>query len=363
MIEKIDVIQSQWLEHCKHRFPRDVAFPWRIKNVDKETFLREVRRRLETHNIYAGVYSYDEINSMKIDTVFIDIDISYDKLGKGVVMNFVYHICEKYGGMPRVYFTGNRGFAVYIDFDKHIKIENTLGVKKWIDSLVLESKSNPSVFDTAVWGDLKRVSRLPFTINQKSPNKRMCIPVDITWTIDEMISESEKFSGRKWVEIEPSDSDLIYKDLKRYEAEAKEVIRQLKEFRPKIELNDDILERLASLAPLLKDGCKRILHWIIIPRLVAMGKSDIEILSYCRSFVEKSGRDWNEYVQYVVRSIGRTRQGPGDGTPWRPLNFDELVIRYPDLCPWDNNEPKSLNTPRAIKEKGGEKGDPTSACR
>jgi hypothetical protein len=342
----------------KDRFPRDVAFvkdknAWRIKNLDKSMLLQEVRRRFDEYNVYVSVYSYPEIENMTFDTFYLDIDA----IKKKVLMDFSSYVVSKYGGVPRVYFTG-RGFAMYLDLERYIKIKHKETLRAWIEKIVVDSGQKVSDFDTAVWGDIKRVSRLPFTLNLKSGIKRLCIPVDINWDLNDILEQSMRFSGSKWVEINPiTEMHLVEKEIEECEKEVEENLKRMREIKPKIDYDniDYELKKLAEYAPMLKDGCKRMLHFMVIPRLVYRGYSDLEILSYCRKFVEMSGRDWMEYCDYCLKSIKRTREGPGSGEPWKPFSFEKFILRHSDIV-LEPPEPKGLNTPNANKKVDERRG-------
>jgi hypothetical protein len=322
-----DLLKGQWLAHVKGRFPRDLAFPWRLKVPDEKMFLAEVRRRYGMSHIFTSVYSYPEIESKKIDTIYFDMDADVSQLEnvKKEVERFWGDFVSKYGGMPRVYFSGKKGFAIYVDLPYHIKIEPR-GLRMWCEMVTQGYK----FFDSTVWGEIKRVSRLPFTIHPDTKN--MCITVDVSWSLKEILSESRQFTGRKWLVCEPiTEMQKLEKELEKMNEEAKILMEAVKNI-PRFKLTQDNIEKelydLAKIADQIKDGAKRILHFIIVPRLVRAGKTDAEIFSYCRLWIEKSGRNWEDYYDYVARSIKRTREG--DGTrPWFPWSWEKLALKYP----------------------------------
>jgi hypothetical protein len=77
-------------------------------------------------------------------------------------------------------------------------------------------------------------------------------------------------------------------------------------------------------ADVFKDGRKRIVTFLIIPRLVREGLSDSEILRLCREFVERSGRGWANYRSHVLANLRRTKAG--NWAPWRVSTFIEKQL-------------------------------------
>ena len=80
----------------------------------------------------------------------------------------------------RIYFSGNKGFAIYIDF-------NPIHIEQFKEKLELFVDDMMEVFDLPnldrpVCIDPKRISRLPYTINTKSGKMCHPIPIDIDLT-------------------------------------------------------------------------------------------------------------------------------------------------------------------------------------
>jgi len=114
---------------------------------------------------YVSVYSDYQINHNIADTIFIDLDgdNGFEKLEKEVV---------KLGELPlkhRVYFTGGRGFHVFVDFSPTI-ITDLRGAADEIVDIVGSTTGADldDYIDRHPLGDKSRMCRVPYTFHENT---------------------------------------------------------------------------------------------------------------------------------------------------------------------------------------------------
>jgi len=308
-------IQEAWLEHLgiDKRFPRDVAYPWRVQVNTREEYLQRIQSMVRYSNIYTSLYPY---NGGSIDKIYLDIDSPTLEEAKRTLDMVVQKCRERWDYTPRVYYTGGRGFAIYLDFES---VEADLqGVREAVLSIFY----SPYV-DTHVVGDRRRISRVPYTLNYnnllRGDTPRLCVPIDPSWSVHEILEESKRCRFRKEIEVVPCEA--LRKEVSSWRSKPRVYPTELPEIK-----DSEVLNYLVSLAEKITDGRHRIIHYLIVPTLVAMGYSDDQILAFCKVFVEKTGKCWGVYEGYVERSIKRTREGN-----WRPWSIEKFLLENPDL--------------------------------
>jgi hypothetical protein len=162
-------------------FPRDFGIPERFIINNKDEYLDIIQEYNGRRNCYVSVYRYRDIkdyNSAIIDTVYIDMD---DENTPPSIWN-VYRetkrlvLCLMESNIiPRIYFSGNKGFAVYIDFPVVSLNYPKKTIRKFVNKIEEELKL--TMIDKAPLGDLARISRIPNTQHMKSG--LFCVPLEI----------------------------------------------------------------------------------------------------------------------------------------------------------------------------------------
>lgn len=192
----MNVIQQSWQDHCKHLYPRELA----VKRYDGNGLYRlnqdigrliynasDLIKQVKYYQskdtpCYITVYPFDELKpqdytTARINTLFFDFD-SEEKIELALedALKFKTYYIES-----RVYFSGGKGFACYLDFptasiQPELKKEALSALQRNI-AAALELKTS----DTSVYGDLARVSRLPNTIHHKQWRRwpQYCMPVEV----------------------------------------------------------------------------------------------------------------------------------------------------------------------------------------
>jgi len=184
-----DELVDYYDAHCRKRYPREFAnmsetgkrFS-RNMYVDDAEGLYNYVEFFDFINCFVSVYSFDapspEMGAMWprdkviIDVLFMDFDEKENPSSAlKDAQKFVKFLLNR-GSYPLVYFSGSKGFHVYVPFKpaKLTKPKDTLKRVMITITELLELKTA----DLNV-ADIARVARLPFTVNTKSG--RMCVPI------------------------------------------------------------------------------------------------------------------------------------------------------------------------------------------
>lgn len=178
-------IRDSWAAHCKGDYRREFGSPERAYGAlgCLERMERLIRSKCPVYPCYVSVYAFEEYveypkyKSAIINTSFHDFDCAENpQLALNDAGKF-YNEMKKRGITPRLYFSGNKGIAAYLDF-------NSVALPAAIKKLALESfqrnimnKLSLGTMDVHVIGDIARISRIPNTKHQNG--KTWCIPITI----------------------------------------------------------------------------------------------------------------------------------------------------------------------------------------
>lgn len=330
-----DEIIDAWINHLglsNSKFPRDVGFPWRKKVNSRDEYIEEIQKKINTSNVYTSLYSDDDIVNSVISEVYIDIDSDIVEKSRKEMVKIVSFLSEEIDCIPRVYFTASKGFAIHIDF-RPLYIENIHAVRSWILGVADELRIT---VDSTVLGEWRRISRLPYSLNFNSLKKygvkpRMCVPVDPSWSMSKIFSESRKCKMDIQVEINPSDE--FRRMIDEYQKEYVEPIdfdvnsngNGTKELRNRKRAYD-VLLYLLNNAHRIRDGRHRILNFLVIPACIKLGMTKEQTINFCEKFVEGTERSFPNLGRYISTCYKRNVEG--DWLPWSPSTFLE---RFPEL--------------------------------
>ncbi|WP_202320421.1 bifunctional DNA primase/polymerase [Archaeoglobus neptunius] len=175
--------------HCRRRYPREFAnmseSGRRFSRNMYVSDLGDLYNYIEFFdfvNCFASVYSFDaplpEMGVMwprdrvVIDALFMDFDSKESpKLAFKDVLK-VLDFLESRSVEPLVYFSGSKGFHVYVIFEP-VKLQRPKDVLKRVAVTLVELLELKTA-DLNV-AEIARLSRLPFTLNSKS--KLYCTPI------------------------------------------------------------------------------------------------------------------------------------------------------------------------------------------
>jgi len=168
------------------KYPRGFANPYRC-NYDKHYYIVNKPSDLIGYisqfneiNTYLTVYSffqYDQ-DARKSDTARIDT-IPFDFDDEETPANSLYDVrkllgwCERHTIIPRIHYTANKGFHLFIDTVPLYLKEPKYTLKKFFQDMQKNAKFKTA--DPVVIGDLDRVIRIPNTKHKSTG--RYCIPI------------------------------------------------------------------------------------------------------------------------------------------------------------------------------------------
>lgn len=119
---------------------------------------------------YASIFSFYQIENKLFDVIFLDVDVRNGE-GRDIYRGTVRQLLE-YGIEPDVYSSG-RGYHIYIRFpemqfgDYRYVARKFVGDFLGLDRYMTRAGVKDGI-DRTVVGDVKRIARLPGTVNSKS---------------------------------------------------------------------------------------------------------------------------------------------------------------------------------------------------
>lgn len=208
-LRELRQIINEWLrvnELGKRVYPREVGLKRRV--VEDEVDLYGYLNENKWTDCYSAIFSNWQIVNREFDTIYLDIDchdcVDFDEMFEKSYEKLC--IVKEKIDVSRAYWTG-RGFACYIDFDL-THIENYgVAVRK-----LIEEKSLFEYVDRQVTGDIRRVARIPSTVNSKSGLK--CVKIDVEASKDEILNSVKKGEHMEYDVVKNND---VVDILKKYD--------------------------------------------------------------------------------------------------------------------------------------------------
>jgi len=172
--------------HCKGKYPRE--FGTKLRNgkfmrnneiVDPE-HLYNLCKIWDFEDCFCSVYAFKEWHNQSkirkqkaiIDCLAFDLDHKENlNIAFKEAKKLVRYLLSK-NTIPRVYFSGAKGFHVYIDFPS-VELENVEAVKRV--GIRIAERLKLKTVDSKVF-EVSRVIRLPLTTHSKT--KYRCTPID-----------------------------------------------------------------------------------------------------------------------------------------------------------------------------------------
>lgn len=321
-------LEIEWLNHIQSEFPRRVNTPKSEVVYTSERYLHIIWRHLLLSPIWVGVYPYEYVQDSMFDKFFFDLDHETDLESVHMDTITLYnHFKQKFGRESRLYFSAGKGFHVYLDFHP-LKT----GIEMFQDTLksfveTTKEETGVTTIDRHCI-DPNRVARLPFTPHEKS--RRWCIPIRPEWDLKEVLRESIYMNDCWNIDTEPRGDEETALNLLKWirksydEAKERKIIPQEYVHLDSEEITIEI-EVLRELAPFVEDGRHRILHYMIVPRMVHAGYNIYQIHTFCKEWTERSGKRYHTYQDYVDRSYYRNQK-------WNAWSFNKFFYEYPELA-------------------------------
>ena len=154
--------EIEWTKFVRNQFPRAVGFERKgekfIRHVvlDKDYYIYEIWKHLNTHHCWAAVYPESYIQKDLFDCLPFDFDGHEHPLEKAFkeATDFSSYLKDVYNYEPRLYFSG-RGFHLYIDF-KPTEIKHFKAVTRKLYS-VIRGIIQSETLDFSIVGDKRRI--------------------------------------------------------------------------------------------------------------------------------------------------------------------------------------------------------------
>lgn len=312
--------------HCYDGWPRRVGFPKQSIYHTSDHFVSD----FWVYNGYArGVYPAvfpDHIaESRKYNKFYFDLDNELDLNQAYNDMREIDLIMIKYFDVDiRVYFSGGKGFAVYLDLEGEHVFKDYPIVHKRL-SMFLKEHGITSL-DEAIIGDTSRISRAPFNIH---PKGRLCIPIQLCWSFNEVFIQSHNYNHDFIITIERADEySEGFKMLREWDDTAQEFRNNIrKEVASSGFTGNFPLESLMTKSPKLIGYRRVLMYRLIVPQMMRQGFGRDDIHQYCSEFVERSNEEYNhesqKFVDYYINFNSRK--------DWAPISTYKLFMEHPEL--------------------------------
>jgi len=189
-------------------FEKGEVFRRNIFYSNADQMVADILKRVDSHNVYVSVCSFNEYNEAWIDRLFFDFDagkkedfdVFSDEGRKTLedVFNEAKRLAlfleERYEAKSLILFTGNRGFHVYI-FTIPVLLKSPKETLKRLGEWIIK-KLDLKYVDVKVIGDIRRVARAPYSKHQKTG--LFCVPVTLDMSIDEVIELAKEPKPIEW---------------------------------------------------------------------------------------------------------------------------------------------------------------------
>ena len=303
---------KNWLRHVGS-FPIMMGIgttPFQVRVETKANFLNQLLGNLDK-DIYVSVHNAEKRQANLYNKIYFDIDNEADLQTALTEAKILCNWLEGKKYNPRVYFTGCKGFAIYLDFPE-IEIKDYRDrVEAFMD--LTEYTLGITTFDRGVCGDKNRISRLPHTINTKTG--KMCVPIRVrefdfaTKQPHQEIKILPTEFGEKFIA-------MPYKKKANYQPP---------------QTHGDIattLDYILKHASDIKDGAQNLIWIIIIPSMAMQGATDGKIISTCEKFVSKNYVNLNYKSKAYIRAQLRSYRNRTKNKFIYPMRLDTFRGRF-----------------------------------
>ena len=306
-----DLMQT-WIAHANNDFPRMVGHgqtPYQTLIRTQKEYIAYILDHL-TKDVFISVHNADRREQHRYNKLYFDIDSKDLKLALRDARKFSIWLTDK-KHHHRIYFSGSKGFAFYVDFDEIIIKDYRDRMDAFLDLLKKDLKI--TTFDRGVCGDRNRISRIPSTINTKS--NKLCYPVE---NIQEFTFDRIKST---FININPSPFGQGY--LK--------ITYKKKEYTDKPQTHQDVNEGLKYIlkhANNIKDGAANLIWTIIIPSMAVLGASDTEIEIACLEYATKNYLGNNHKTKSYISAQLRSYRNRSKEKFIYPMRLDTFRGRF-----------------------------------
>jgi len=309
-----DVFSRSWLIHAKNNYPRE-CWPaegqyFVAKSADDfvNFCAKQYDEIEECHtSLYPSTIPDSGYAHPWVDQFIIELDGQLEQSYSA--MHRIYSWLRlKLNAEPRVYFSGHRSFHIFVDFlPLVIPFESMAELARQIG----RETETLELIDFQMY-HARKLSRVPYSYNTKTA--RLCVPVSIEWSVDEIIKESskpERFAG-----IKIQNNARIREILASIKPEHTRTRTEPRRVRAKA--NFEWIEQL--LQQPVKDGRHRLLWHVLAPYLINVRKLSPdqaekilqEYFEKCNAVRRLEPHSFRRLIRYYLRVAEK------DGyPPWR----------------------------------------------
>ncbi|MCL6579266.1 MAG: hypothetical protein K6T73_07765 [Candidatus Bathyarchaeota archaeon] len=141
------------------QFPRDM-FLNRAKVYSEEQYLKELCKNYLNGNCFISLYTDYQISQGIIDCIFLEIDAYTVEQAIRDCTQLVKAL-DGMNAQYRIYFSGRRGFHIYLEFTPVQLKHPRMSIKRFVESL-------PDCIDPHVIGNIEQLVRVPYTAHKKT---------------------------------------------------------------------------------------------------------------------------------------------------------------------------------------------------
>jgi hypothetical protein len=255
------IFSNTWLIHTKNNYPRECwsgqgqYFVARSADDFVNFCAKQYDEIEECHtSLYPSTIPDSGYAHPWVDQFIIELDGQLEQSYSA--MHKIYSWLRlKLNAEPRIYFSGHRSFHIFVDFlPLVIPFESMAELAKQIG----RESETLQLIDFQMY-HARKLSRVPYSYNTKTA--RLCVPVSIDWSVDEIIKESskpERFAG-----IKIQNSARIRQVLASIKPEQTRTKTEPRKARTKV--SSEWIEQLLSRS--LPDGRHRLALYVITPYL------------------------------------------------------------------------------------------------
>jgi hypothetical protein len=258
-----DVFSRSWLIHAKNNYPRECwpgqgqYFVARSADDFVNFCAKQYDEIEECHtSLYPSTIPDSGYTHPWVDQFIIELDGQLEQSYSA--MHRIYSWLRlKLNAEPRIYFSGHRSFHIFVDFLP--LVIPFVSMAELARQIGRESETL-QLIDFQMY-HARKLSRVPYSYNTKTA--RLCVPISIDWSVDEIIKESskpERFAG-----IRIQNNARIRQVLASIKPEQTRIRTRTEPRKARTKANFEWIEQLLSRS--LPDGRHRLALYVITPYL------------------------------------------------------------------------------------------------
>jgi hypothetical protein len=304
---------NQWSLYSKGTFPREVRSTGDWLTVNNETeylgfLVEQLKAKAPAHNSLYPASTPGAWATFWVDNLLLELDgvivDTYPEMRK-----IVESVEREYSYAPRVYFSGNRSFHIYIDFLPAV-VDNPMERLK----ILAQRISNGSkIVDFNLFAE-RHLIRVPYSYNEKSGH--LAIGIDPSWDLPKISKHSiigpDEFPIKRINFSSLVRSDLLAIKIKALKAEN---IRNID-----VDSRYEWIEKLLQRP--INDGRHRTLWHVVAPYLINVKRLSFDqAFAVAREYYEKCNLvkplepSYVRFMKEVKKQLKHSQHDPYG--PWR----------------------------------------------